>query len=68
MTTRAEWLYRLRRCRYADTLEKVADHRSVRLQGAELEAFTAAADHRRAEIAAGRLFDVIPPHIWRLVR
>lgn len=68
MKTKSDWLYRLRRCRRADTLEKVADHLTHVLTGTELDAFMSAADHRRAEIAAGRLFDVIPSHIWRLVR
>lgn len=68
MKTKNDWLYRLRRCRQADTLEKVSDHLTHTLEGAELDAFMAAADHRRAEIAAGRLYDRIPSHVWRLVR
>ncbi|WP_249327058.1 Hha/YmoA family nucleoid-associated regulatory protein [Enterobacter hormaechei] len=33
-----------------------------------LEAFEAAADHRRAELASGRIWDKIPPHVWQYVK
>lgn len=66
--TREEWLYRLRRCQSADTLEKVAEHQNYTLTGDALYLFNAAADHRRAEIVAGRYFDKIPKSLWRHVR
>jgi len=65
--TREEWLYRLRRCQSADTLEKVAEHQNYTLTGDALSLFNAA-DHRRAEIVAGRYFDKIPKSLWRHVR
>ncbi|RIL18116.1 RmoA [Escherichia coli] len=35
---------------------------------ADTEAFEAAADHRRAELASGRIWDKIPPHVWQYVK
>lgn len=66
--TREEWLYRLRRCTSADTLERVAEHQNYTLTGDELYRFNAAADHRRAELVSGRLYDKIPKSLWRHVR
>ena len=34
----------------------------------DTEAFEAAADHRRAELASGRIWDKIPPHVWQYVK
>ncbi|NNS09959.1 Hha/YmoA family nucleoid-associated regulatory protein [Erwinia sp. JH02] len=66
--TKQEWIFRLRRCTRAETLEKVAEHQNHMLEGDALYAFNAAADHRRAELVAGRLFDKIPKSLWRHVR
>lgn len=66
--TKEEWLYRLRRSQTAGTLEKVAERQQYALTGDELHAFNAAADHRRAELVAGRFFDKIPKSLWRHVR
>lgn len=66
--TRDEWLYRLRRCTSPDTLERVAEHQNYTLTGDELYRFNAAADHRRAELVSGRLYDKIPKSLWRHVR
>ncbi|MCJ8525804.1 hypothetical protein MWG90_20095 [Enterobacter hormaechei] len=34
----------------------------------DTEAFEAAADHRRAELASGRIWDKIPPYVWQYVK
>ncbi|HHD8103948.1 TPA: Hha/YmoA family nucleoid-associated regulatory protein [Salmonella enterica] len=64
------YLRRFRRCRNADTLERVYESMRDRSQVSESEraAFESAADHRRAEIASGKLWDKIPPHVWQYVR
>ncbi|HFG1074098.1 TPA: Hha/YmoA family nucleoid-associated regulatory protein, partial [Klebsiella pneumoniae] len=53
-----------------DTLEKM--YESMRDRGQvppeDTEAFEAAADHRRAELASGRIWDKIPPHVWQYVK
>ncbi|WP_440136651.1 Hha/YmoA family nucleoid-associated regulatory protein [Escherichia coli] len=33
----------------------------------DLGAFESAADHRRAEIVSGKLWDKVPSHVWRYV-
>ncbi|HFT8112876.1 TPA: Hha/YmoA family nucleoid-associated regulatory protein [Escherichia coli] len=42
--------------------------RLLRLPPEDTEAFEAAADHRRAELASGRVWDKIPPHVWQYVK
>jgi len=38
-----------------------------RLSTDESLAMLAAADHRNVEISTGRLFDKIPPYLWRQI-
>lgn len=66
--TKAEWLLKFRRCQRMETLEKVYEH--LKYKGAEVDELlmTQAYDHRKAEFAAGRLFDRVPPSVWRLVK
>lgn len=66
--TQLSWLHRFRRCSNLDTLEKVYENARDRLSGKELLAFESAADHRRAEITMDRLYDKIPPSVWRYVK
>ncbi|MBT8500544.1 hypothetical protein DH20_14355 [Pantoea agglomerans] len=67
---RRYYLLRFRRSRSADTLEKM--YESMRDRGQvppeDRDAFESAADHRRAELASGKLWDKIPPHIWQYVK
>lgn len=66
--TREQWLLQLRRCRSLETLEKVIETNHYRLSLGEREAFNSAADHRLAEITMNRLYDRIPPSVWKFVR
>ena len=66
--SRLKWLHRFRRCSNLDTLEKVYENARERLSGNEFLAFESAADHRRAEITMNRLYDKIPPSVWRYVK
>lgn len=66
--TRQEWLLRLRRCTSKDTLEKVIDKNKYDLSDDELERFNAAVDHRLAELTMGKLYDKVPPGVWKYVK
>ncbi|MBP2157417.1 Hha/YmoA family nucleoid-associated regulatory protein [Erwinia rhapontici] len=66
--TRTEWLLKFRRCQTPETLEKVYEHLSYTLDAAEETAMMQAYDHRKAELAAGKLFDRVPKHVWTYVK
>ena len=66
--SKSDWLYRLRKCTSIETLEIVIEKNKYSLTPDELEFFNAAADHRLAEITMGRLYDKIPPSVWKFVR
>ncbi|EKZ6372289.1 hemolysin expression modulator Hha [Klebsiella aerogenes] len=66
--TRQEWLLRLRRCTSRDTLEKVIEKNNYDLTDDELEAFNSAVDHRLAELTMGKLYDRVPPGVWKFVK
>lgn len=63
-----EWLMHLRRFKHRETLEKIIEHNSYKLNEAELSPFISAADHRLAEIITGRLYDKVPKSVWTYVR
>lgn len=65
---RMEFVRKLRRFHRRETLEQMVLHMEKRLAETELEAFRSAADHRRAELVTGRLYDRIPADVWRYVR
>lgn len=70
MTTTLEYLMTFRKCSSLDSLEKVYDklHYSID-NDAEMGNMYRAADHRRAELVAGKLFDLgkIPKTLWARV-
>lgn len=66
--TRNEWLLKFRRCHKPETLEKVYELLSYTVDPADEPAMTQAWDHRKAELAAGRLFDRVPKHVWQYVK
>lgn len=66
--TRQEWLLQLRRCTSKDTLEKVIDKNTYCLSSDELEEFNSAVDHRLAELTMGKLYDKVPPEVWKFVK
>lgn len=66
--TRQEWLLRLRRCISRNTLEKVLEKNKYDVTDDELELFNAAVDHRLAELTMGKLYDRVPPGVWKFVK
>lgn len=66
-----EYLLKFRKVNSADSLEKLYDHLNYTLTDSQERInMYRAADHRRAELAAGgQLFDVgrIPKSVWRYV-
>lgn len=65
--TKMDFLLQLRRCTKLHTLELVTSHQRERLPQEWVNEFELAADHRRAEIITGRLFDRIPKSVWQQV-
>lgn len=64
-----QWLFRLRQCRTIHTLEKIIEHHKYNYTGGNSEeGFHSAADHRLAELTVGKIFDKIPPGVWKLVK
>ncbi|AML57986.1 H-NS/StpA-binding protein 2 [Serratia rubidaea] len=70
MTTTLEYLMTFRKCSSLDSLEKVYDklHYSID-NDTEMGNMYRAADHRRAELVSGKLFDLgkIPKTLWARV-
>jgi len=66
--TKTDWLMKFRRCHTLETLETVYENLSYKIPDDEGFAMTQAYDHRKAEFAAGKLFDRVPGYIWRFVK
>lgn len=66
--TKQDWLFQLRRCASKETLEKVIESNSYKLNDGELSVFYSASDHRLAELTMNRLYDKIPSYVWSFVR
>ncbi len=66
MKTKQDWLFQLRRCSTLDTLEKIIE-KTKTASPSELESFNAAADHRLAELTMNKLYDKVPPSVWKYV-
>lgn len=66
--TRYQWLLKFRRCRTLETLDKVYEHLCYTGNPAHEFTMTQAYDHRKAELAAGKLFDRVPGYLWHYVR
>lgn len=66
--TKFDYLMKLRRCQYIDTLERIIEKNKYELSADELEVFYSAADHRLAELTMNKLYDKIPSSVWKLVR
>ncbi|MDN4196372.1 Hha/YmoA family nucleoid-associated regulatory protein [Citrobacter portucalensis] len=67
MLNKQDWLLNLRRVSEISTLDKIIERKENSLSSKELVVFYSASDHRYAEIKTGRLYDKIPPHVWKLV-
>ena len=68
LMTRFEWLYKFRRLHSPETLDKLYEHLCYTGKPSEAYAMTQAWDHRKAELAAGKLFDRVPAHVWHYVK
>lgn len=66
--TRKDWLLKFRRYRNLETLEKIYEHLSYNGKSENESAMMQAYDHRKAELAAGKLFDQVPKHVWQYVK
>lgn len=62
-----DWLMRFRRCRSVETLETVYEHLMYLDDTEEQYEITRAYDHRKAELATGKLYDRVPAHVWKFV-
>ncbi|HDQ4235025.1 TPA: hemolysin expression modulator Hha [Klebsiella pneumoniae] len=48
--------------------EGVIEKNKYSLSDDELEHFNAAVDHRLAEMTMGKLYDRVPPGVWKFVK
>lgn len=65
-----DYLMIFRKCSTADSLEKLYDKLNYSIDNSnEMSEMYRAADHRRAELVAGKLFDLgkIPKTLWSQV-
>ncbi|MFI8415803.1 transcription modulator YdgT [Serratia sp. NPDC078593] len=70
MTSTLDYLMTFRKCSSLDSLEKVYDKLNYSIDNnKEMSNMYRAADHRRAELVSGRLFDLgkIPKTLWAQV-
>ncbi|HEI8866189.1 transcription modulator YdgT [Serratia sp. AKBS12] len=70
MTNTADYLMTFRKCSTLDSLEKVYDKLNYSINNdLEMSHMYRAADHRRAELVAGKLFDLgkVPKTLWTQV-
>lgn len=65
---RADWLIVFSRCANMYELEALINKHFWQLSDDELEHFNSAADHRRAELTMGRLFDKVPQTVWKHIK
>jgi hemolysin expression modulating protein len=65
--TKTDYLMKFRRCATTDTLEKVVDHMREKVPKSCMMEFDGAVDHRKAEIYMKKLFDKVPPSVWRYI-
>ncbi|WP_162286907.1 Hha/YmoA family nucleoid-associated regulatory protein [Pantoea stewartii] len=64
---KTDWLMKFRRCRSAETLETVYEHLMYSDHTDEQYEIIRAYDHRKAELATGKLYDRVPAHVWKFV-
>jgi len=68
LMTQTDWIYKFRRLHSLETLDKLYEHLCYTVDASEQYAMTQAWDHRKAELAAGKLFDRVPATVWRYVQ
>ena len=59
------WLFQVRKFHTEDSLDTFVDSKRDTLPAAEFMRLLSAAEHRRVEIATGKLFDKIPRGMFR---
>lgn len=64
---RSDYLMILRRCSKLETLEQMAELRSVNMTSKQLCVFYGCVDHRKVEIITGKLYNKIPKSAWKLI-
>ncbi|CAI1495227.1 H-NS/StpA-binding protein 2 [Serratia quinivorans] len=70
MTDTLDYLMTFRKCTSLDSVEKVYDKLNYSIDNdIEISNMYRAADHRRAELVAGKLFDLgkVPKSLWAQV-
>ncbi|WP_337261625.1 MULTISPECIES: transcription modulator YdgT [unclassified Serratia (in: enterobacteria)] len=70
MTNTIDYLMTFRKCSSLDSLEKVYDKLNYSITNdGEMSNMYRAADHRRAELVSGKLFDLgkVPKSLWAQV-
>lgn len=70
MTDTLDYLMTFRKCTNLDSVEKVYDKLNYSIDNdIEISNMYRAADHRRAELVAGKLFDLgkVPKSLWAQV-
>lgn len=68
MKNKQDWLLQLRKCTSIDTLEKVIEINRYKLDDKDAMIFSSAADHRLAELTMNKLYDRVPPSVWKYVK
>lgn len=68
MKTKMDLVRQLRRVSNETHLEMVVDRMAQKVSKEESYVLQEAADHRRAELALGKIFDKVPKEAWKYVR
>ncbi|HFE3442935.1 TPA: Hha/YmoA family nucleoid-associated regulatory protein [Klebsiella aerogenes] len=68
MKTKMDLVRQLRRVSDETHLEMVVSHMEQKMEKEQTYVLHEAADHRRAELAVGKIFDKVPKEVWKYVR
>lgn len=62
------FLFKFRKTSNIDTLERMYEHMRDKVDDNDVAFFLGAYDHRKAELAVGRIFDKVPASAWKYVK
>ncbi|MCW6016610.1 hypothetical protein K1Y38_28135 [Serratia marcescens] len=62
------FLFKFRKASNIDTLERMYEHMRDKVDDNDVAFFLGAYDHRKAELAVGRIFDKVPACAWKYVK
>ncbi len=62
------FLFKFRKASNIDTLERMYEHMRDKVDDNDVAFFLGAYDHRKAELAVGRIFDKVPASAWKYVK